>query len=52
MCVSMHVSAGANRGQRHGVLQELESQVVENHLLLVLGTELRSSGRALGALTC
>lgn len=40
LCVSVNLSAGAQGGQRLGVLLELELQVDANHLLWVLGTEL------------
>lgn len=45
MCEYMHMSIGTSRGHRPYPL-ELELQAVVSHLMLVLRTELRSSGRA------
>lgn len=53
MCVYEHVSAVLSEAIRgRWIPLELESQMLVGLLRWVLGTELRCSGRAAGALNC
>lgn len=49
MCMYVHVSTGAFRGQRHQMLQELDTQVVVSIWIWLLGIEFGSSARAICA---
>ena len=51
VCACTHLSAGAFRGQSMRFSPELELQVVVSHLMWMLGTKLRSSGKAAMLLT-
>ena len=51
LCVYVHINAGACKDQRRiPALRELRLQVVVSCVTLVMGTEHRSSGRAISAL--
>lgn len=45
----MHVSTGAQRGQKHQVSLDLDLQDVSGCLMWVLGMDLGASGRLKGA---
>lgn len=46
LCVYVHVCAGAGRRQKILDVPELELQSGRSYLMWILGTKLRSSGRA------
>lgn len=50
MCIYVHVSTTAHRGQKNCIPLELELQAVVNYVVWVLRVELKSSGRAVDAL--
>lgn len=52
MCIYVHVSTGAHRGQKNCIPLDLELQAIVNFVVWVLGVELKSSGRAVDALKC